>query len=472
MNMKIKSQSRSAPAETIGKGEVICATDFSIHATRAAEAATAIAKRMGVPLRLVHVVECASFPKEIESVRLQWRRSGRKQLASEAAHLRRLGAKVSTELLEGHPEAELLRVAQRPGSRLLVMTSRRHLTVSRVLMGSVSERTAESSPIPTLIIRDEKPFVAWAEGRRSLNVFIAADFTASAEGAMGWVKELRRIGSCNVVAGYVDFPLEARGRLGLESVASIWENPPELQRVLERDLRRKLSEVLGDTSARVRVQAGWGAPEFNLIQIAHEERADLLLVGTHQRHGWSRLFHSSVSRGILHYAPISVACVPVSAAKAVAHIPEYHRVLVATDLSALSNHTISSAYSVLFHGGVVRLVHVVPPFSAAKRLIEPKGRKGFTRRGYQKLVDDLSRKLCSLVPEEATESGIQTDVAVLQSRDAADTICQDAERFGANLICIGSHGRSGLAAAALGSVAQKVISHSRRPVLVVRGPPA
>ena len=468
--MKTKSVRPSILTETSGKGHVVCATDFSIHAARTAEAAAAIAKRLGVSLRLVHVVASASCPKEIEKVHLQCRRSGRKQLASEAARLRGLGAKVAVELLEGRPEAELLRVTQRAESRLLVMASPRNLTLSRVLTGSVSERVAESSPIPVLAIRDADPFIAWAKGTRPLNVFLATDFTASAEGAMRWVKELRSIGTCNLVAGYINYPLEAPERWGVDAAASIWRNTPEVQDALERDLRAKLKEVLGDTSARVRVEAGWGTPEFNLIQMAEKERADLFLVGMHQRHGLRRLFHSSVSRPVLHYAPMSVACVPAGPPNGTAHIPKYFRVLVATDFSQLGNHAVPSAYSVLFHGGVVRLLHVVPRFGSSKQFASVDRRKGFTKRGYQKLLDDLSRRLRSFVPEEATARGIKTDIGVVQGGDAATAISQEAERFGADLICIGSHGRSGLAAAALGSVAQKVISHSRRPVLVVRAP--
>ena len=47
-------------------------------------------------------------------------------------------------------------------------------------------------------------------------------------------------------------------------------------------------------------------------------------------------------------------------------------------------------------------------------------------------------------------------------------IRQEAERLGAHLVCIGSHGRSGLAKAVLGSVAQSVVAQSQRPVLIVR----
>ncbi len=48
------------------------------------------------------------------------------------------------------------------------------------------------------------------------------------------------------------------------------------------------------------------------------------------------------------------------------------------------------------------------------------------------------------------------------------TICEVAARERADLIVIGSHGRTGLARAMLGSVAERVVRHASCPVLVVR----
>jgi nucleotide-binding universal stress UspA family protein len=45
-----------------------------------------------------------------------------------------------------------------------------------------------------------------------------------------------------------------------------------------------------------------------------------------------------------------------------------------------------------------------------------------------------------------------------------------AEKKNADLIVIGTHGRSGLAHALLGSVAERVIRSAARPVLVIRDP--
>ena len=74
------------------------------------------------------------------------------------------------------------------------------------------------------------------------------------------------------------------------------------------------------------------------------------------------------------------------------------------------------------------------------------------------------------MPADAAMRGILTEVTVIEGSDVAKTIRQEAERFGALLVCIGSHGRSGLAKAILGSVAQSVMAQSQRPVLIVRKP--
>jgi len=59
-------------------------------------------------------------------------------------------------------------------------------------------------------------------------------------------------------------------------------------------------------------------------------------------------------------------------------------------------------------------------------------------------------------------------VHVEWSDDAAQAIADYAESCGAQLIAIGTHGRSGVSSVLLGSVAQAVIRRSTVPVLVVR----
>ncbi len=472
--MRKKQQPLERSAEKGPRGQIVCGTDFSIHANEAVNAAAAIALRSRLPLLLVHVVEKSILTDEMVAIHRQFEKSAQEKLVHEASLLRDRDVEVRTELIEGHPEAELLRVAARPETRLLVTASLGHIAVSRLLIGSVAERTAEASPVPTLVVRDAKPLIEWAEGRRKLRVFIAGDFTASAEAAIRWVKELQSIGPCEVVLGHVDWPAEERRRLGIHSLVSFSQNPPEVEQVLERDLQAKLNRLLGDASARVRITPSWGAPDFYLIEMANEEEADLIVVGTHQRHGLSRLMHRSVSRALLHHAPTSVACIPSSfgADTSSAPIPQIHRVLVTTDFSEPGNHAIPYAYSALAAGGTVRLVHVIPPVEMPSPLVPHFDRQRRSQKEHSKEVGELKAKLRSLVPQQAADRGIRSDVVVLEGLDPAATVGQEADRFGADLICIGSQGHSRLAAAVLGSVAQKLVALTLKPVLVVRMPPA
>lgn len=63
--------------------------------------------------------------------------------------------------------------------------------------------------------------------------------------------------------------------------------------------------------------------------------------------------------------------------------------------------------------------------------------------------------------------GITTHLSVIDGAHAADAIVHAAERLGADAIVLGSHGRTAVARALMGSVSQGVVRHARRPVLVV-----
>lgn len=58
----------------------------------------------------------------------------------------------------------------------------------------------------------------------------------------------------------------------------------------------------------------------------------------------------------------------------------------------------------------------------------------------------------------------------LEQGDAREVILRQAERLGADLIVIGTHGRRGIARALIGSVAESVVRTSPVPVLTVHAP--
>jgi nucleotide-binding universal stress UspA family protein len=213
--------------------------------------------------------------------------------------------------------------------------------------------------------------------------------------------------------------------------------------------------VLDAEPAQIVVRPSWGRADALLVDLGRMANADVMLVGGNQWHGLGRVWHTSISRGILHHAPTNVLIAPKTTEQ-VRRITPIQRVLVATDFSPIGNEAVPHAYSLVGEGGEVCLLHVI---TSGTRKAEP-------ARAFERAAAGLE----ALVPAKTAARGIKTDVEVEQHDTPADAICQAAERFGADVICLGSHGRSGWQAAMLGSVAQQVLARGQRPVYIVRAP--
>ena len=65
-------------------------------------------------------------------------------------------------------------------------------------------------------------------------------------------------------------------------------------------------------------------------------------------------------------------------------------------------------------------------------------------------------------------AGVAPKVHVVADDDTAMAIAKYGAEVGADLVAVGTHGRSGLSRALMGSVAEQVVRRSERPVVVVR----
>jgi nucleotide-binding universal stress UspA family protein len=72
------------------------------------------------------------------------------------------------------------------------------------------------------------------------------------------------------------------------------------------------------------------------------------------------------------------------------------------------------------------------------------------------------------IGELAQGAGVTLSSESVEGASTAEQIVEAAERAGADLIVMGSHGRTGLARAILGSVAAKVLELSPLPVMIVK----
>jgi nucleotide-binding universal stress UspA family protein len=153
------------PANSPG---ILCGTDFSPAAEAAAGLAATLARRLDAPLQVLHAATHAAESSVTE------------RLEREAVRLRATGATVQAEIARGLADEQLVVRAQPGRCRLLVVGALGGRTAGRWVLGSVAERAAERAAVPTLVIRSPETLAAWLRGERPLRVFVAFDFSRSA----------------------------------------------------------------------------------------------------------------------------------------------------------------------------------------------------------------------------------------------------------------------------------------------------
>ena len=92
---------------------------------------------------------------------------------------------------------------------------------------------------------------------------------------------------------------------------------------------------------------------------------------------------------------------------------------------------------------------------------------------FQKAMREAGQKVLATCAATAHQAGVEVDtkfiVLEVLTRHICDAIIEEAKRWPADLIVIGTHGRHGFNRLFLGSVAEGVIRLAVKPVLVIRG---
>jgi nucleotide-binding universal stress UspA family protein len=447
---------------------IVCGTDFSEQAASGLSAAAHLAKRMGVPLQLAHSLDLRSALFE-EATRYAYVNEAKSRLEQEASRLRALGADVHTYMESGPPDEVLLTLAEQTSATLIVIAAFGHRRSEKWPLGSHADRILRRAPVPVMVVRDPAPFESWAHGQRPLRIVLGADRSHSSAVAMQWVNQLRHAGACEVTAVHLYWPPAQFKRLGLSGVRSYLEPDPEVQHTLERELYEYLHVHDESGAVHLRIEPNLGRLGDRIAAIANEEHADLIVVGSHDRSSMSRLWEGSVSHDALHEARVSVTCVPSSMQLALPVTPHVRTVVAATDFSEVGNAAVPLAYSVVEPGGTVHLVHVMKgpghvPTVPHDVFTPTPSPPNLSEHGA------LEQQLLQLVPFDTLSTNKATQLHVLESNDAAQAIYQAAERLGADMLCVGTHGRTGLSKTVLGSVAQAVVAKTHRPVLLSHAP--
>lgn len=205
--------------------------------------------------------------------------------------------------LEGRA-AELLPVyAAAAGADLLVLAPTRRGGAASVVLGDTTSRVLRASSVPVLVLRDA---LADHAARR---VLLPTDLSAHSARALPIARALATAlaqpDEPLLLPLFVRAPDVDTGPTGL--VGGLVEDA-------ETEMHRFLASVPAVAAMEGTVRVG--SPAHEILAVAREWDADLVVLGTHGRRGIPRFFLGSVADTVLHKAPCSALVIPPAAARA------------------------------------------------------------------------------------------------------------------------------------------------------------
>jgi nucleotide-binding universal stress UspA family protein len=147
---------------------------------------------------------------------------------------------------------------------------------------------------------------------------------------------------------------------------------------------------------------------------------------------------------------------------------QIRKILVAEDFSDSSRHALEHAEMIAAKfGAAIDLVHVVQDTSAVSSPAGLVVTPGLL--GREEAMEVEARAQLENEADELRSRGLTVKPMVLTG-DPLDCVIQAAKKGKADLLVVGTHGRTGIAHLLMGSVAESILRHAPCPVLCVRHP--
>lgn len=290
-------------------------------------------------------------------------------------------------------------------------------------------------------------------------IVVPTDFSETAETAIATACEVAAYYKSTVdIVNVVDAMVYAYAGYPFASLSA------ELTTGAEEALRKlKLPASAKGLTVNRFVLSGTPATEIN----AHAERhkADLIAIGTRGHGAVARFFLGSVADKVLHSAqcPVLVTKAPKAKAK---HVKKkaraFTRILFPTDFSETAGKALQRAIALAEDfDAELFLLHVVDDTLISTHV--PKERELILKELRSHALEEMKKGLPAQHLQNFSTTG------AVKRGEPGKAIAAYAETHACDLIVMGSHGRTGVKRALLGSVADKVVRLSKCAVFIERG---
>lgn len=152
----------------------------------------------------------------------------------------------------------------------------------------------------------------------------------------------------------------------------------------------------------------------------------------------------------------------------------YKHILIGVDGSELGEHALAHGLALAkVLNATVTVVSVTETWSTIELALEASKDRHNPNPllQFEKAAAAVAQRILDDAALKAKAAGVPYQLKHVANRKAAEGIIETAEKTGADLIVMASHGRRGLNRMLLGSQAYEVLTHSKVPALIVREHP-
>lgn len=238
---------------------------------------------------------------------------------------------------------------------------------------------------------------------------------------------------------------------------------PQIVLLLKREVRRKYSFPLSEQSCHVR----YGKAFQEIADVAHEIKADLVVMTTHGHGGWKHLTLGSTAERVVQHANCPVLVVREGTRAPIKTAQEgivLEKILVPVDFSECAQEGAKYASVFATHvGASLLLAHIIQPpdYIATGEFAGGADWAPLAERALSDAEDRLDQ-LVNFLPltNISAETTVEFGVPIYNLVDLT-------ERSDIDLVITSTHGYTGLRHALIGSTAEYLVRCAHCPVLVV-----
>ena len=295
---------------------ILCPIDFSEYSRRALDHAVTIARWHDSSITVLHVYSStpvaayapgspilestALTPVDIEQLTAHATRF------VDAADVGEISVEVV--IVEGNTAAEILSRAKQTG--LLVIGTHGRSGFDRLVLGSITEKVLRKAECPVLTVPRAAPGTAPGSAVAFKRILCPTDFSDASTRALNYAMSLAQEADAQLTVLHVmSYEMELTPEMSESLLAYSHLSKEEFRKACEDSSRERLTAAVPDTVrayCTVETLLATGKPYREILRVAAEQQADLIVMGVQGRGAVDLMFFGSTTQHVVRQAACPV----------------------------------------------------------------------------------------------------------------------------------------------------------------------